>query len=267
MSSKNKKAYICCDRDVSMSVISTVFKLLESNGLKPSRHHIDAADYVIFIFKDLEISKELCNLETDMRSAYSFAATNNIPMFIVCRTVDEQPYIFELEKRIGRSDAFLAGKFGTRNSIFQLESTTAQFDWRFKTEEEFKEEFGAEWRTRAGFNLSGEMDYLCGQVVQKDTQETRELQNIKHPNRTWIINSRMLTNKPLIKESSSLKKNKTDENQDTKNGKTYNIIGNEVQGQDQTVVTRSGRAGIAISGGGQQRSIVRRLERNFKSIN
>lgn len=40
--------------------------------------------------------------------------------------------------------------------------------YRFKTEEEFIQEFGKEnWRDKAGLNRQGEMDYLLGQPLEK----------------------------------------------------------------------------------------------------
>jgi hypothetical protein len=39
--------------------------------------------------------------------------------------------------------------------------------WRFKTEEEFKEEFGDSWRKKItnSWNSSGKMDYLLGERI------------------------------------------------------------------------------------------------------
>jgi hypothetical protein len=39
--------------------------------------------------------------------------------------------------------------------------------WRFKTKQEFIDEFGDEWQNKAQWNLSGRMDYLFGKLITK----------------------------------------------------------------------------------------------------
>lgn len=42
---------------------------------------------------------------------------------------------------------------------------------RFKTKQEFINEYGEDWRSRIYWNHNGEMDYLCGTEVPKEISD------------------------------------------------------------------------------------------------
>lgn len=69
--------------------------------------------------------------------------------------------------------------------------------YRFKTEQEFIEEFGDYWFGRVFWHKS-EMDYLFGEMLEPDIAETF----YKHPSAEirideWFISINMITDKPL----------------------------------------------------------------------
>jgi hypothetical protein len=82
---------------------------------------------------------------------------------------------------------------------------------RFKTEQEFIDEFGSNWRYDINWNLFGDMDYLFGQPFLKSFKyenfvekfyDTEQEFGIIPPNKDdsyWIIKKKMLTDKPLPK--------------------------------------------------------------------
>ena len=42
---------------------------------------------------------------------------------------------------------------------------TEWYPYRLKTEKEFLDEYGNDWRYAVQFNFDGEMDYMCGKVL------------------------------------------------------------------------------------------------------
>jgi hypothetical protein len=40
--------------------------------------------------------------------------------------------------------------------------------WRFKTKKEFEKEFGSSWRRSIRWNYQGQMDYLCGTLLEEN---------------------------------------------------------------------------------------------------
>jgi hypothetical protein len=81
---------------------------------------------------------------------------------------------------------------------------------RFKTEQEFIDEYGDNWRMDVNWNLYGDMDYLFGLPLPKSfkyenfdekSYDTEQKFGIKSPNgdSDWSINKKMLTDKPLPK--------------------------------------------------------------------
>ena len=79
-----------------------------------------------------------------------------------------------------------------------------QWKYRFKTEEEFVKEHGLAWRYVVGFNPYGDMDYLCGTVLEYDFLDDEymiRISRLKSPRtrRRWQIYREMLTkNEPLV---------------------------------------------------------------------
>lgn len=53
---------------------------------------------------------------------------------------------------------------------------------RFKTPKEMESEYGENWRIRIGWNLGGDMDWLCGTPVPSDVA-----QNLKESGRGHIF--------------------------------------------------------------------------------
>ena len=84
--------------------------------------------------------------------------------------------------------------------------------YRIKTEQEFLEEFGEEWRTKVYFNTNGYMDYLLGSDITVDIRNTdydgNIIKNINIPNRNpsidvlyWVITPNMMRNIPIANYS------------------------------------------------------------------
>jgi hypothetical protein len=94
---------------------------------------------------------------------------------------------------------------------------TTTWNWRFKTEEEFKEEYGDDWREDAQWSVHGGMDYLFGEEIAETSNSRgvinllkrakpenydvintfRELGISSGDDDDWILQIRMLTNDPL----------------------------------------------------------------------
>jgi len=79
-----------------------------------------------------------------------------------------------------------------------------QWPYRFKTEKEFKEEYGTNWRNRVIFNSSGEMDYLLGTVLEQDFPDDLDYMDLK--NDGWVISKKMLTDNVKPRPNYSPKK-------------------------------------------------------------
>jgi hypothetical protein len=60
-----------------------------------------------------------------------------------------------------------------------------KFLYRFKTIEELKNEYGEDWRGIVGFNVVGNMDFLCGTVCEVELSKERFEYNKK--NDLWFI--------------------------------------------------------------------------------
>ncbi len=56
--------------------------------------------------------------------------------------------------------------------------------YRFKTEEEFINEYGKDWRKVIGFNYTGKMDYLCGLIYEVELSK-KEYQD-RIDNNRWF---------------------------------------------------------------------------------
>lgn len=79
--------------------------------------------------------------------------------------------------------------------------------YRFKTEKEFIEEFGHNWRPIVGWNCSGQMEYLLGSdfpYLFKNENQTISIKD-KNSRNYWSIDNNMVTlklpnynNKPKI---------------------------------------------------------------------
>jgi len=78
---------------------------------------------------------------------------------------------------------------------------TTTWPYRFKTEEEFKNEFGVSWRSYVHWNSSGRMDHLFGTNWEYLDKNRHTIEDI-NINYSWFINEKMLTeneNKPNYK--------------------------------------------------------------------
>ena len=73
----------------------------------------------------------------------------------------------------------MSNSVGYRTDVNPLSSK-----WRFKTEKEFIDEYGNEWRLAAGFNGRGCMDYLLGTTIELDDDALRV---IKQKSDTYIV--------------------------------------------------------------------------------
>jgi len=94
-------------------------------------------------------------------------------------------------------------------------AVTNSWNWRFKTEEEFKEEYGDDWINEAFWSGVGGMDYLFGEEIAETSNSRdvisllqkgennnaintfRELGITSGGDDDWVLQMRMLTNKPL----------------------------------------------------------------------
>lgn len=85
----------------------------------------------------------------------------------------------------------------------------SQWKYRFKTEEEFKKEYGAEWTIEIYFRGINErgfgrcwlsaMDYLLGTVLEKDFPDyTHYIKIIKDDNNFTVTKCMLTENKPKI---------------------------------------------------------------------
>jgi len=91
------------------------------------------------------------------------------------------------------------------------------WNWRFKTKEEFVKEYGDDWKGEAYWSSSGAMDYLFGEEIAETSNSRdvisllqkgenynaintfRELGITSGGDDDWVLQMRMLTNKPLPK--------------------------------------------------------------------
>jgi hypothetical protein len=103
------------------------------------------------------------------------------------------------------------------NKPLPTAATTTTWNWRFKTEEEFKQEYGDDWREDAQWSVHGGMDYLFGEEIAETSNSRgvinllkrakpenydvintfRELGISSGDDDEWILQIRMLTNDPL----------------------------------------------------------------------
>ena len=85
-----------------------------------------------------------------------------------------------------------------------------QWPYRFKTKKEFEKEYGENWRNIVNFNSAGDMDYLCGTVLEKDFNHSMLYDH-------WYINIDMLTkNEPEVPNYKPKKFNRTYESIENK---------------------------------------------------
>jgi hypothetical protein len=102
-------------------------------------------------------------------------------------------------------------------AVTSTSPTTSAWNWRFKTEEEFKEEYGDDWREAVEWSIHGGMDYLIGEPIAESSESRdliaylkkgkndklintfRELGISSGDDDDWILAYNMLTNKPLPK--------------------------------------------------------------------
>lgn len=67
---------------------------------------------------------------------------------------------------------------------------------RIKTEQEFIEEYGEDWRNRISWTTSTSMDYLFGLTLTKKQEE--ELKSRKRTSSgSWLIYGNMVIDEPL----------------------------------------------------------------------
>jgi hypothetical protein len=101
--------------------------------------------------------------------------------------------------------------------IPQPTATSSTWNWRFKTLDEFVEEYGDIWVDEVDWLITGEMDYLIGQEIAETTESKEVIQELTARKSSkvfntfdvfritsggkdvWRINTDMLTNKPLSK--------------------------------------------------------------------
>lgn len=97
---------------------------------------------------------------------------------------------------------------------------TTDSEWRVKTEQEFIEEFGLEWKEEVTWVLNGtKMDDLFGQplqsvlkvpftkfeIAEKLDAQKNDLETIFETKNSWTLNKAMLTDKPLRVKSTTKK--------------------------------------------------------------
>jgi hypothetical protein len=135
-------------------------------------------------------------------------------------------------KNISQIIIALQEVYGTTQSVFDYSdslryysftstttsSTQTSWNWRFKTQEEFENEFGTNWRNESNF-VTTNMDYLLGKSIQENDESKKIIQNyftkkvnvglqinpyqvfgisrFEGNDKEWVIFGNNITNKPL----------------------------------------------------------------------